>query len=173
MRLFVSVGTDHHPFDRLVGWADKWAVDHPLDEVTVQYGTTGEPVHAGGVRLLSRDAMGAALREADGVVISCGPGGVMDTRRAGLLPIVVPRRSDLGEHVDDHQLAFARHLSQVGLARCVESPDGFDAVLDEIRTHPERFTVEPDEAVPAGIETVGRMIDDLVWSPTSNGTTRR
>ena len=25
----VSVGTDHHPFDRLVEWVDRWAGEHP------------------------------------------------------------------------------------------------------------------------------------------------
>ena len=162
MRVFVSVGTDHHPFERLVEWAERWARDHPGDHVVVQHGTTRPPSHGEFAQLYRRDDMRAQLDVADAVVISCGPGGVMDVRAAGRLPIILARRNDLGEHVDDHQQSFARHLSDTGLARCVEDEEGFRRALDDARTHPDRFRVEPDLATPAGIARIGELIDDLV-----------
>jgi UDP-N-acetylglucosamine transferase subunit ALG13 len=163
MRVFVSVGTDHHPFDRLVEWAERWAQDHPGDHVVVQHGTTRAPSHGEFEPLYRRDDMRAQLEAADAVVISCGPGGVMDVRSTGRLPIIVARRNDLGEHVDDHQRSFARHLADTGLAHCVEDEQGFRLALDGARAHPERFRVEPDRSTPAGIARIGDLIDDLVW----------
>jgi UDP-N-acetylglucosamine transferase subunit ALG13 len=162
MRVFVSVGTDHHPFDRLVEWAERWALDHPDDRVVVQHGTTRPPTNGEFAQLYRRDDMRAQLEAADAVVISCGPGGVMDVRAAGRLPIIVARRNDLGEHVDDHQQSFARHLSDTGLARCVEDEQGFRRALDDARAHPDRFRVEPERSTPAGIARIGELIDELV-----------
>ncbi len=38
-RVLVTVGTDHHRFDRLIGWVDRWAAAHPEARVLVQHGT--------------------------------------------------------------------------------------------------------------------------------------
>ncbi|MGH3659367.1 MAG: glycosyltransferase, partial [Micromonosporaceae bacterium] len=46
--VLVTVGTDHHPFDRLVGWADQWAADRGHVRVLVQHGATAPPRHATG-----------------------------------------------------------------------------------------------------------------------------
>ena len=57
--VFVTVGTDHHPFDRLCGWADAWvaAGRHPEVPWFVQSGTSAAPTHAPAARLhpLRRD----------------------------------------------------------------------------------------------------------------------
>ena len=43
--VFVTVGTDHHPFDRLCGWADAWVAGarHPEVPWFVQSGTSQAP----------------------------------------------------------------------------------------------------------------------------------
>ena len=163
MRVFVSVGTDHHPFERLVGWAERWAWAHPDDVVVVQHGTTRAPEGVEHAALYRRDVMRAQLESADAAVISCGPGGVIDGRPTRPRPVVVPRRADLGEHVDDHQRSFARHLARTGLASCVETEEEFAAALEDARTNPEGWVVEPDTTVPAGIPRIGELIDELVW----------
>ena len=163
MRVFVSVGTDHHPFERLVGWAERWAAAHPEDTVVVQHGTTRPPAGVEHAELYRRDEMRAQLESADAVVISCGPGGVMDVRSTGRRPVVVARRADLGEHVDDHQQAFARHLARTGLAVCVESEQEFAEVLEDARRDAPAWRVQPDSTEPSGIARIGELIDELVW----------
>src|SRR4029079_14901002 len=41
-------------------------------------------------------------------------------RRCGHRPIIMARRPDLGEHVDEHQLELSRRLHQAGLVTVVE-----------------------------------------------------
>jgi UDP-N-acetylglucosamine transferase subunit ALG13 len=176
VRVFVSVGTDHHPFDRLVGWAAEWARAHPDDRVVCQHGTTAPPPPVANLRaveLLDAAGMAAELHAADVVVVSCGPGAAMDTRAAGRVPVVVPRRADLGEHVDDHQQAFARHLEARGLALRVVDEDGFRAALEEVAADPSRLRMEPEVRVPSGIEGVGRLVDDLVYGRRPTRARRR
>lgn len=162
MRVFVSVGTDHHPFDRLVGWASDWARSHPDDDVVIQYGTSNAPAHGRGVELLPRDAMLTEIENAHAVAVSCGPGALMDVRGAGRLPMVVPRRAAAGEHVDDHQLAFARHLSNHEMAICVQDEQGFGAFLASVRDDPSRFRLTPDATDDEGVTRIGELIDGLV-----------
>src|SRR5262249_44971982 len=58
------VGTDHHPFDRLVGWCDSLAERRPDADVLVQYGSTAPPRVASGVAFLDKQELTASLAEA-------------------------------------------------------------------------------------------------------------
>src|SRR5262245_21900671 len=44
--VLVVVGTDYHPFPRLVRAMDEWSKEHPEVDCFVQYGTADAPVHA-------------------------------------------------------------------------------------------------------------------------------
>jgi UDP-N-acetylglucosamine transferase subunit ALG13 len=51
---------------------------------------------------------------ADAVVTHAGVGSILCARRAGHLPVVVPRRRRYGEHVDDHQVELTQELDALG-----------------------------------------------------------
>lgn len=162
--MFVTVGTDHHVFTRLLGWIGDWALQHPDAAVFVQHGTGPLPPGCEGADLLTMDEMREQMRMADVVVCSCGPGAVMDARGLGRLPVAVPRLSAHHEHVDDHQVAFARHLERQGIARSAEDADRLTLLLDEARAHPERFLVDVSlDPEPSGVRGVGELVDQLVW----------
>jgi UDP-N-acetylglucosamine transferase subunit ALG13 len=111
--LFVTVGTDHHPFDRLVEWVDDWLDSIPdPPSCLMQSGTSSAPRHCRGAAYLGYREMERALDDARVVVSHGGPATIMLALQRGRRPIVVPRRADLGEHVDDHQVAFARRLGR-------------------------------------------------------------
>jgi UDP-N-acetylglucosamine transferase subunit ALG13 len=159
--VLVTVGTDHHPFDRLVGWVDRWAPPAPV-RVVVQYGTAVAPHTAEGTPFLGPDEFAALLGTADAVVCSGGPGAIMETRAAGLRPIVVPRRSSLGEHVDDHQRAFAEFMSGRDLITLVDDEPALRVALDAVAREPRSHRIgrATDDAV--GVARIGQLIDQLV-----------
>ena len=128
--VLVVVGTDHHPFDRVVGWADEWAASHPDLRVLVQYGTSRPPTTAEGRDLLPVGELTALMSEATAVVCHGGPGTIMGAREAGHVPIVVPRRSDLGEHVDDHQVRFATRVAAAGQVHLATDQPTFSSLLE-------------------------------------------
>src|SRR5690606_7741132 len=113
-RVLVSVGTDHHPFERLISWIERWSNDQPDAAVFVQRGTSRTPHGVASEPLLPHAELCARMAAADCVIVQGGPGGIIDSLRAGRRPVVVPRRADLGEHVDNHQVAFARYLAERG-----------------------------------------------------------
>jgi len=173
LRVMFSVGSDVHQFDRLVQWADRWAKDHPDDEVIVQHGNSAAPNTAEATMMFGRDEMLRQLALADVVVLSCGPGAVMDARSVGRRPIVVPRRPDLGEHVDGHQLVFARHLHTHDVAVMAEDEAQVVAAVEAARSDPDLMRVDPDATEPPGIERLGTLIDELVAGRLDRGAATR
>ena len=129
--VFVTVGTDHHPFDRLVRWVDAWLEDRD-DSVScfVQRGTSAAPRRAESAEFLPYEEMEARMRAARAVVSHGGPATIMLARYNGAKPIVVPRRSELGEHVDDHQAIFSRRIAAEGSVELAESEADFRTLLD-------------------------------------------
>src|SRR5512141_3069242 len=98
--MMLVVGTDHHPFDRAVGWVDDWAgANADRARVVIQFGTSRPPVHAEGHDLLPVAQLEAMMAEAVAVVCHGGPGTIMGAREAGVVPICIPRQSALGEQV--------------------------------------------------------------------------
>jgi UDP-N-acetylglucosamine transferase subunit ALG13 len=164
MRVFVTVGTDHHIFDRLLDWIGAWAAERPHATVVVQHGDGPLPAACQGYSFLTIEEMREQIRAADVVICSSGPGAVMDARDLGHLPIAVPRLSRYAEAVDDHQVAFAQLLDERGVARCAADAVQLFAVLDEAERHPKRFRVDTiGRPQPAGIAGVAQLVDDLVW----------
>jgi UDP-N-acetylglucosamine transferase subunit ALG13 len=162
--LFVTVGTDHHPFDRLVRWLDAWleAGGNGIVRSLVQHGTSIPPSHAPSSDFLGYDAMRAAMRAAAAVVCHGGPGTIMDAADAGKVPIVVPRLRALGEHVDDHQLIFARRIAREGTIALAETEDRFCALVEHALAKPPAHA---DRAAPGTAEAVRRfeeIVNELV-----------
>jgi UDP-N-acetylglucosamine transferase subunit ALG13 len=164
-RLFVTVGTDHHPFDRLIRWLDEWLATGSRDGVDclVQAGTSSSARRAQSTSFITYPEMDLALRQASAVVCHGGPGTIMLALAAGKKPIVVPRRSALGEHVDDHQVVFARRVSQEGSIVLAESQERFRELLDWTIADPERFRSDRRELQGApAVEQVQELVDELV-----------
>lgn len=167
-RVLVTLGTDHHQFDRLVSWSDRLAERHPELDVLVQHGRTAAPVVASGVEQVTQAELRKLMREAAAVVAQGGPGGIADAWASGRRPLVVPRLPSLGEIVDGHQLAFARHLHRRGLIGLVETADAMDAAVMEAIHDPARWSMPPAASPTAATaEAVADAVDALLRRRTN------
>jgi UDP-N-acetylglucosamine transferase subunit ALG13 len=164
--LLVTVGTDHHPFDRLVRWAGAWLDAHPGRlRCLMQTGTSAPATGATDWQAyLEYDALQAAMASAAAVVCHGGPGTILGARHMGAVPIVVPRQHRLGEHVDDHQVAFARRLAdQGGDIHLAETEADLHRLLDRVVAEPAAFRAGPEDRATAGaVQEFGRLVDGLV-----------
>ncbi len=147
-RVVVTLGTSKYGFNRLVN-----AVHAVLPEdvdVTWQTGST-VPHHrdiVGRVQM-PQDELSKAMMDADLVIAHAGVGTSLLAMAEGHCPVLVPRREDRKEHVDDHQYQLAEQLSQSGLATFCE-PD--QITLDRLTAasakrvkpndHPPRFVLD-------------------------------
>lgn len=114
-RVLVSLGTSPFPFPRLVEQVAR--LIPPNVDIVWQSGSTadrGLPGHA--IESLSHDELLAEMARADVVVSHAGVGNALAALSVGKCPVLVPRRADRAEHVDDHQSQIAGELATRGLA---------------------------------------------------------
>jgi UDP-N-acetylglucosamine:LPS N-acetylglucosamine transferase len=132
--VLVSLGMDHHPFHRLVEWAGAFSTRSDRHRVMVQHGPIDPPPADVTWPFLEFGQLVAAIQETDVVVTHGGPGTIGLALALGKKPVVMPRRSELAEAVDDHQVSFARVMADRGLVHCVEDVEQLDetvrAILD-------------------------------------------
>jgi UDP-N-acetylglucosamine transferase subunit ALG13 len=116
----VTLGTERFPFPRAV---ERAAALLQGREVFWQTGSTearvdGEPLP----QWVPADELRKACEDADVLITHGGVGSALVALASGKVPIILPRRSAQGEHIDDHQLEVAEVLAERGLAICVD-PD--------------------------------------------------
>lgn len=125
--IFVTVGTNEAPFDRLVRAVGELHLD---EELVVQHGASSlRPPRAVCLEAMPFDELVDHVKRARVVVTHAGVGSILVAGANGRRPVVVPRLCRFGEAVDDHQVALARKLDELGLIVLVDDPRGLGDVL--------------------------------------------
>jgi UDP-N-acetylglucosamine transferase subunit ALG13 len=111
--IFVTVGTHEQPFDRLVKYVDDLKKDGTITEdVIIQTGySTYEPQYCKWQKLFPYQEMIKLVDSARIVITHGGPSSFIMPLQIGKMPIVVPRRHEFNEHVNDHQVSFAKSVA--------------------------------------------------------------
>ena len=130
--VFVTVGTHEQQFNRLVEAIDALAASELSgEEVFIQTGYSDyEPTNAKWSKFVPATEMASMMEKADVVVTHGGPSSFIEAMAAGKTPIVVPRRADLDEHVNDHQIEFVELVAerQGGIIPCLDVEKLYDAI---------------------------------------------
>lgn len=132
-RVVVSVGTERFEFPRALAAV---ARQLPRDaDVLWQTGHTRlDHDLTGTVRQwVPGEELRHAVERADLVITHAGVGSVLTALRAGHVPVVIPRRSGLDEHVDDHQVQLASLLAERGLVAAVGQEQDLPAAIEQTR----------------------------------------
>lgn len=110
--IFVTVGTHEQSFNRLVEYMDKWAEKHD-EKVIIQTGySTCEPEYCEWKRSYPYQKILQMVSEARIVITHGGPSSFIIPLESGKIPIVVPRKKQFHEHINDHQTEFSRQFAQ-------------------------------------------------------------
>ena len=112
--IFVTVGTHEQPFNRLVQKIDELKRDGVIqDDVIIQTGfSTYEPQYCQWSKLIPYQQMVKNVADARIVITHGGRASFIMPLQIGKTPIVVPRQHQFNEHVNDHQVEFARNVSK-------------------------------------------------------------
>lgn len=158
------VGTDHHPFDRVIAWCDALAEQRPEIRVLVQHGWSDPPRVADGQAFLEKAELVDALERAHVAISHGGPGLISEVRDVGLLPIVVPRDPERGEHVDGHQQRFVARMNKSGLVDEVANEAAFVAAVTTQLSKPRGgIDVDADRGrVEASVARFAALVDSVV-----------
>jgi UDP-N-acetylglucosamine transferase subunit ALG13 len=112
--IFVTVGTHEQPFNRLIKYIDQ-VVEKKIitDNVFIQTGYSDyHPKFCEYKPFIPYSQMEENVKKADIVITHGGPSSFIMPLQIGKIPIVVPRQKKYGEHVNDHQVDFARKVNE-------------------------------------------------------------
>lgn len=112
--IFVTVGTHEQPFNRLIQAVDDLKRDGIItEEVIMQTGfSTYEPKYCKWDKLIPYKQMVKNVEEAHIVITHGGPASFIMPLQIGKTPIVVPRQHKFEEHINDHQVEFAKNVAE-------------------------------------------------------------
>ena len=127
----VITGTEVHPFGRLIAEVDRIAASGTLAApFFVQLGhNKQEPKHCEWKNFIGFGEMCALIESSRSIVTHAGAGSTLLCIQCGKRPIIVPRQKKFGEHVDDHQVVFARRLREFDLVDLVEDMAELETAL--------------------------------------------
>ncbi len=157
--IFVTVGTHEQPFNRLVEYMDKWAEGHD-EEVMMQTGfSTYEPKKAKYSKLFPYKTMIEMVDMARIVITHGGPSSFIIPLQNNKIPIVVPRKHEFYEHVNDHQVDFCNHVAKrlgniiviEDINKLNETLERYDEIVDKmtngLKSNNERFCKAFEEII--------------------------
>lgn len=114
-RVLVTLGTIQFPFTRLIRSVSALLPDDV--DVMWQLGCTMDSGLRGRVvDYIATDELREAMTRADVVLAHAGIGSALEALAAGKRPVLFPRESAHGEHIDDHQSQIAADLDARALA---------------------------------------------------------
>lgn len=143
--IFVTVGTHEQQFNRLVSAVDDLKRDNKIkDEVVIQTGfSTYEPKYCRWQKLFSYSEMNKLADEARIMITHGGPSSYIMALQRGKIPIVVPRQSKFGEHVNDHQVRFCEAVKErygniivvEDVSRLIDVINSYDSVVGGMKAN--------------------------------------
>jgi UDP-N-acetylglucosamine transferase subunit ALG13 len=115
--IFVITGTEKFPIDRMVKEVDRLVSEKVTQQnVFVQLGSClYEPKHCQWQRFFNFGDMCKNIEAADTVIAHAGAGTTLLCIQLGHRPLLIPRRKEFGEHVDNHQISFSKKFATTGM----------------------------------------------------------
>ena len=137
--IFVTVGAQM-PFDRFIRAVDTWAAQCGRSDIFAQIGPQAwKPRHIEWTKFLAPDDHRRRVEGAVMIVAHAGMGSIITALEYGKPILVMPRRGDLGETRNDHQVATARRFHERGLVSVAldeKELSGLLTGLGELRRSP-------------------------------------
>ncbi len=135
LKIFVTVGTNHNNFKRMLDIVDSCLEILPVPYViNVQYGTSTpyvlKPHQKGNSQsMFPREETQKLVKEADLVFSHCGIGSIYNALVSNRPTVIIPRLHKFDEFSDDHQLQIAQEIKNNPLILMVAEQVDKDAFL--------------------------------------------
>lgn len=130
--IFVTVGAQM-PFERMCSAVDAWAERRGRRDVFAQIGLTEwKPKAIEWSQLLGPKEFAEKVRSASVIVAHAGMGSIITALQFGKPILVMPRRGDLRETRNDHQVATAKRFQALGKVAVAFDETELERELDRL-----------------------------------------
>ena len=110
--IFVTLGNDKHPFNRLLGRIEQISKEDSEFKFKIQSGHTSmeEAKNISVKKFFDKEAFYKNIKNSQVTITHAGAGTLIKLIQANKKPIVVPRLLKYKEHLNDHQLEIANEF---------------------------------------------------------------
>ena len=135
--IFVAVGTQKFPFNRLLKGIDDLIDQGQLEEeVFAQIGHSDyAPRNYGYQDFLTKEDFQNYISNCDVLITHSGVATIITGMKLEKPVVVVPRFASYGEHVDDHQLQIAESFSDKNLVLMCKNMNQLAQTVQQAKTH--------------------------------------
>ena len=147
--IFLTVGSQKFPFDRLLEAVDRLIQEGKINEpVFAQIGhSTYIPKYYPCQRFLTKEEMERQMQPADLVLTHGGTASIIESVGKGKQVVAAARLAKYGEHVDDHQTEIIRKFVQDQIIEGVYEMEELDSALRAARAKPHKPYISQRDAV--------------------------
>jgi UDP-N-acetylglucosamine transferase subunit ALG13 len=157
--ILVSVGSQA-PFDRLIRAVDAWATSRKRSDVFAQIAKgTYRPQYIKFTEFVDPSEFKQLVADAQVLVAHAGMGSILTAMELGKPVVVMPRRACFRETRNDHQVAAAKHFSELGRVIVADDEEVLPEKLDYALTTAETERISP-VASPHLIATIKDFIEN-------------
>ena len=152
-QIFVAVGTFSTGFDRLLKEIEMLIEKRIIrKKVIAQIGSSKyTPKNYEWFRFTSKEVFWDTMKESKIVITHGGVGSITNALKFNKRTIVVPRKKEFGEVVNDHQLEITRELERQGKIIAVYDIQDLEKALKRV----EKFEVTTDKNVSEVAKIIG------------------
>lgn len=139
--IFITLGSQKFQFNRLLKKIDQLIKSQIIkDEVFAQVGYSDyQPINYNYKTFLDREEFQNFMKNSSLVITHGGTGAIITAVKAGKKVIAIPRLSQYGEHVDDHQLQLLEQFNGMGIILPCYDIEELDKKIIEI----EKIQLKP------------------------------
>ncbi|MEE3420695.1 MAG: PssE/Cps14G family polysaccharide biosynthesis glycosyltransferase [Lachnospiraceae bacterium] len=133
--VFISVGTQKFPFDRLLEAVDRCIAEGVIkDEVFAQTGNCRyEPLYYKCSRFLDQVEYKELMKRSDLVITHAGTGAIIGAVKDHKKVIAVPRYAKYGEHIDNHQTQVLSAFEEMGYIEACYHTEELEKAIEATR----------------------------------------
>lgn len=148
--IYVAVGTQKFPFNRLLQKLDQYIEEGLIDEpIFAQIGSsTYKPKHYQYKDFLTREKFTEYVEQCDLLITHSGVATIMLGLKCKKPVIVIPRLTKHGEHVDDHQVQIAETFAEKNyVLQCGEEDNLADLIVEARKHHFDHYVSQKQQVV--------------------------
>ena len=133
--IFVTVGSQKFQFNRLLKEIDKLIENKNIKEkVFAQIGVSDYiPKNFEYKNFITQEEFKEYIEECDFVITHAGTGAIITALKNNKKVIAIPRLSEFGEHVDNHQIQLIDEFKELNLIEPVYKIEDLSIALENIK----------------------------------------
>lgn len=137
IKLFVPLGTQKFPFNRLVSALNQLIEDgsYTKDEIYMQSSICDVKPLFQNEGMMDVDSFNQMIDKSDVIITHSGVNTIMTCMQKKKAIIVVPRMKMYGEHVDDHQIEIANMLESKFNVLVLKDMSQLKSTIEEAKNH--------------------------------------